>query len=210
MSNEQSKKPRVMTAKGYLAKATGKAAVAAEAFLLQYREWLTTGELAEVTSPILRKLDDKQILPTPALKMLNAAVLGHMIAKDTRKVEKDIEDANKPGSQKPWHCGIYNAEGILQTRINTKGEEEDLAKAFDHNSNATGWVDRRLFDGASDWYGEILHLPTSLGVVVERGEAIARILKKPSQGAARTKGVTTRTLGFGVKCRNDRASFSRG
>ena len=39
------KKPRSMTPKGFLAKTNTKAANSAKAFLDQYREWLTTGEL---------------------------------------------------------------------------------------------------------------------------------------------------------------------
>lgn len=205
MSND---KARTMTPKGFLHKTTTKAANSAGAFLAQYREYLTTGELAPVISPIIRRLDDKELLPTPALKLVQAAVMGHIIATDQAKTEEAIERANAPAAVKTWVAFIKDAKGNICTRVNNDGEEEELTKSFEHPQEADRWVDRRLFDGAPDWYGEVEGLGTH--VHVERADAIARILKQPKGPAIHKKAVTTKTLGFGVKAHQTRASFSRG
>ena len=76
---------------------------------------------------------------------------------------------------------------------------------------ADGWVDRRLFDGAPDWHGVIQHTKIAcLKTVVMREDAIARILKKPKAPACHTKGVSTKSLGFGVKAKGDHFHFSKG
>lgn len=208
--SEQTKE-RKMTAKGFLHKTTTKAAKAATAFLAQHRAWLETGELAQFTSPILAKLDEKEILPTPALEAIKAVVLGHMLAKDCEVAEAKIQDdASKGRSQKPWLATIYNCKGEVCTRLNEKGEEEDLQKGFDLSSDADRWVDRRLFDGQSDWFGVINSPIHKSETTVIREDAIARILKKPKPCATRKTSASTSTLGFRPKVQNDRFYFSRG
>src|SRR5277367_643076 len=146
---------RKMTAKGFLAKTNTKAANSAGAFLAQYREWLTTGELADMASPILRKMDDKELMPTPALKLIAHAVMAHIIAVDQNKAEVAIEKAAEPSKPKPWMAQIQNAEGEVCTKLNTDGEEEELVKGFEHPQEADRWVDRRLFEGKPGWYGVV-------------------------------------------------------
>jgi hypothetical protein len=204
---------RNMTPKGFLHKTTTKAANSAGAFLAQYREYLTTGELAPVMAPIIRKLDDQELLPTPALKLVQAAVMGHIIASDLAKTEEAIERASEPKATKTWTCRILDAKGEL---VHVNGarledgsyEQLPLEQSFEHAQRADGWVDRRLFEGAPDWYGEVDGLGTH--VHVERADSIARILKQPKGPAIHQKAVTTKTLGFGVKAHQTRASFSRG
>lgn len=209
-------KERKMTAKGFLHKAGGK--ISAEGFLAQHRAWLETGELASLTSPILRKLDDKEILPTPALEAVKAVVLGHMIASEVRKGEEAIAKREAAGEKpkKNWVATIYNAKGEVCTRQNAKGETEDLEESFDNSSDADRWTDRRLFEGAPDWYGIVSHTSLinkegePLHTVVMRDDAIARILKTPKGPAVRRTGGSTSKLSFGVKATQDRAYFSRG
>lgn len=201
------KKSRTMTPKGFLHKTTTRAANSAGAFLAQYREYLTTGELAPIMTPIIRQVDEKLLMPTPALKLVQAAVMGHIIATDQAKAEEAIERANEPKAVKTWVACIKDAEGNVCTRMTNDGEE-DLLKSFEHPQEADRWVDRRLFDGAPDWYGEVEGLGTH--VYVERADAIARVLKQPKGPAIHKKAVTTKTLGFGVKAHQTRASFSRG
>lgn len=209
----ESKKQRQMSAKGWLKKATSKAGVSAEAFLLQHKEWLITGELAKVSIPILKRMEAKEILPTPAMKELQNAVLGHIIAMDTHKAEVAIEAATNPvkaAIKASWVASIYNSDDQLVSRINSKGDKEDLTMGFERDADGQRWADRRLFEAASDCYAEVVHVQTQLVVVIMRDDAIARILYKPKQGAMRVKGITTKTLGFGVKCHNDRSTFSKG
>lgn len=207
----ESKKERKMTPKGFLHKTTTKAANSAIAFLAQYREFLTTGELADRTSPILAKVDAGELLPTPALKEIQYAVMTHIIEADTRKAEKVVEPGASGGTRKPWRTTVYNAEGVVQTRTNTKGEEEDLIKGFDLGQDADRWADRRLFEGTHGWYAIVEHtVLANISTRIERGDAMARILKQPKGPTVQVRGKSTKTLGFGVKAKESRASFSRG
>ena len=217
------KKERKMTPKGFLAKTTTKAANSAWAFLSQYREYLTTGELKDKASPILVKLDsaraealsqmkDCEGLAKASLKEIQNAVMTHIIESDARKMEKVQEQAQEPGSQtkKPWIATIYNADGEVQTRIKDNGDEEDLIKGFDLSQAADRWCDRRLFDGRSDWYAEVTHASLPIHTRIERQESIARILKQPKGPTVQVKGKSTKTLGFQHKAKDLRVFFSRG
>jgi hypothetical protein len=199
---------RRMSPKGFLAKTNTRAANSAAGFLVAHREWLMTGEVSQVTSPILAKLDMGELLPTPALKAIAVAVMGHIIATDRAKAEDAMEEQGKTGTTKPWLATIYDSKDVICTRTLEDGEIEDLVKGFDHSSEADRWVDRRLFDGASDWYGVVEGMGTH--VRVERADAIARILKKPKGPAIHQRGKSTKTLSFGVHVKQSRASFSRG
>lgn len=205
--NNETNKPRGMTVRGFIAKTNTKAALSAGAFIQQYREYLTTGELADITSPIIKKLDDKEILPTPALQLIQAAAFGHMIALDTIKLEQ-IDAGAAPGSSKKWTAVIKNGKGQVCTRVTNDGDVEDLLKTFDLAQEGSRWVDRRLFDGASDWYGEI----EGLGILtrVERSDAMARVLKTPKGATMHQRSQTTASLSFGVKAHQTRCSFSKG
>jgi hypothetical protein len=209
----ESKKPRVMTPRGFLHKASGK--VSADAFLTQHRAWLESGELAEVALPILRKLDFQEILPTPALDEIRGAVLDHMLTKETKKAENAILNPAPAAKRKPWMATIYDAKGEIQTRINAKGEQEDLQETFDKSSDADRWTDRRLFEGASDWFGVVSHTTITikgepLSTIIMREDAIARILQKPKGPAMKSQAKSSGKLSFGVKVSNDRAVFSKG
>lgn len=208
------KKERKMSPKGFLHKCSTKAANSALAFLAAHRSFLETGELAQRTSPILAKLDAGELYPTPALKEIQYAVMTHIIESDRAKLETKLEQAqagNPTTTKKSWCATIYNAAGEIQTRVNPQGEVEDLVKGFELSSDADRWVDRRLFDGASDWYGEVAHtVIPNVCSRIERADSIARILKQPKGPTVQVKGKSTKTLGFGVKAKETRVTFSRG
>jgi hypothetical protein len=214
-----SKKTRNMSIKGWLHKASGK--VSATAFLASHREWLLSGDLSPVTSPILVKLDSKEILPTVALTDLRSVLLGHMVAKEAAKAEDDLLNpkgiaGRRDGTRKPWVATIYNAKGEIQTRVKEDGSIEDLQKGFDKSSDADRWVDRRLFDGAPDWFGTVSHTTLCnkegdpISTVIMRDDAIARILRQPKDAVMKVKSKTTDKLSFGVKVHNDHSTFSGG
>lgn len=214
---------RKMSAKGFLYKATTKAANSAIGFLAAHRRWLENGEAAEVASPILRMLDEGQLLPTPALELIKHAVMTHMIQAAANAAEQKIlaqqeQEGQGPGApRKDWMARVFDSKGHLCTRINAKGEVEDLEQTFDQASAADRWCDRRLFEGASDWYAVVEHTKIMrsdgsgpISTIILRGDAIARILKMPKGPTVHRKGQSTPRLGFGVKCKESRASFSRG
>ena len=204
-------KERKMTPKGFLHKTTTKAANSAIAFLAQYRAFLTTGELADRTSPIIAKVDAGELLPTPALKEIQYAVMTHIIEADTAKAEKAPEVSSKGQTRKSWRATVYDAEGVVQTRTTEKGEVEDLIKGFDLSQDADRWADRRLFEGTHGWYAVVEHtIIPNISTRIERGDSMARILKQPKGPTVQVRGKSTKTLGFGVKAKESRASFSRG
>ena len=212
MSEE--KKTRQMTPKGFLAKMNTKAANSAVAFIQQYRKFLTTGEVAEVTSPIIAKVDSGELLPTPAMNEIGFAIMSHIIQVDAAKMDAKLNGESKGGrvsKPKNWVATVYDEKGVIQTRINAKGEVEDLIKGFDLGQDADRWAMRRLYEGASDWYAEVLHsfIP-NVGSRIERSDAIAFIDKKPKGPAIHQKGKSTKSLGFGTKVGQTRVTFSHG
>ena len=207
MANES--KERKMSPKGFLHKTTTKAAHSAIAFLAQYREYLTTGELKDATSPIIAKVDAGELLPTPALKEIQYAVMTHIIEADAAKADTAAAAPQAKGTRKPWKTSIYDAAGVLQTRTNSKGEEEDLVQGFDLSQRASEWGDRRLMEGTHGWYAIVEHtVIPNISSRIERGDAMARILKQPKGPAIHQKGKSTKTLGFGVKAKQTRVTFS--
>jgi hypothetical protein len=202
-------KERKMSPKGFLHKTTTKAANSAIAFLAQYRAYLTTGELADRTSPIIATVDAGELLPTPALKEIQYAVMTHIIESDAAKADKVVE-AVKGQTRKPWRASIFDASGVVQTRTNSKGEEEDLIKGFDLGQEADRWADRRLFEGTHGWYAIVEHTTIpNISSHIERGDSMARLLKQPKGPTIQQKGKSTKTLGFGVKAKQTRVTFSR-
>lgn len=195
---------RKMTEKGFLNKAGGK--ISAAAFIAQHREWITTGSLASLTTPILAKLDRGEILPTPALSEIKSAVLAHMLAKESVKGEAAM---NAPRTVKPYTATVYDAEGNVCARTNEEGEIKDLISSFDDTFKAEGWCDRRLDQEGPGSYALIVHHQSTRTIRVERDASIARIY------GARRPGPVTKTQGgsdgkWRMKCKSDRSYFSRG
>lgn len=222
------KKIRVMSAKGFLHKANGN--VAPAAFLAAHRAWLETGELAQVTSPILADLDAGKILPTPAKLAIQQAVLNHSLLVDLRKAEASIVsqsaikavDGKKKVVREPksHSVGIFDEAGNLQTRQVENAETgemetKDLAAEFDKIQDAQGWVDRRLTENPN-CHGIITShkLQRADGSVwverIERDNSLGRIFARKGSPIMKSSPKSTSRLGFGVKVKNDRSVFSAG
>jgi len=215
---DDTKKERVMSPRGFLHKANGKAAIAASGFIAKHKEFLTSGELMPLTAAVLAKVDAGEVLPTPALEEIKVIVYNHMVASIIRQGEEAMERrANAPEAKvKPWTATVYNAKGQVCTRLNEEGEEEDLIKGMDLLQRANDWLDSRLVEGASDWFGTLTHATMTkdgepLVFTVLRDEAMLRkfpFAKKPVMKAQAKNG--SGGLGFSVKVTNDRSTFSRG
>lgn len=201
---------RVMSCKGFLFKAGTKAANSATAFLSQHREWLTTGELAQVCSPILAKVDSKELMPTPALNEIKVAVLNHMLIMDAQKAEKSMNGETSSASSKNVLAQVFNADGTIATRVKKNGDVEDLIDNFNLGQEAMRWVDRRLFDAAPGCYATVTHMNPAFEDTITRDEAIERILRKPKGAVLKASSKSTSKLSFGVKVKQDTANFSRG
>lgn len=215
---------RKMTEKGFIRKATsGK--VAAAAFLAQHREWLTTGTLASLTSPILAKLDAGSLMPTPALAEINTAVLGHMVAREIVKGEaaavREPREASSGTTRtvKPYTATIYDAHGNVCTRTvevtteeGTEIKVKDLISNFDSSVKAEGWCDRRLDDEGPGAFAEIVHNGEGFTHVmrVERDAAIGRLYGKRRPGPVTKGSPKSAPLGNSMRAKGDHFHFSRG
>lgn len=205
----EQKKTRQMSAKGLLQKAN--AAKSAIGFFQQHREYMLTSELASVLKPIVVKVDEGTLMPTPGLQEVAQATMNHIIASAIGKLEASVADEeSSKGSNKNWVATIYDGNGNVCTRINAKGEEEDLIKGFDLSSDSQRWIDRRLFEGASDWWGEMTHSHSQVKETVMRADSIARLLRKKKGPSVHVSGQSTKSLGWGCHVSQKRVSFSRG
>lgn len=204
------KKTRSMSPKGFLSKAT-KANVSASAFFAAHREYMVSGELAHVLSPIVSKVESHEVMPTPALIELQNVVMDHIIMSAIGKLEGSMDQESSKGTNKAWKATILNETGEVQTRINAKGEEEDLIKGFDLGSQADGWSDRRLvLDCSSDCYAVVEHISLNVKTTITRQDALSRMLKRKRGPSVHVKGMTTDKLGFGPHVKQKRVSFSHG
>lgn len=197
---------RKMTEKGFLNKAGGK--VSAAAFLAQHREFLTTGTLASLTSPILAKLDSGEILPTPALGEIKSAVLAHMVAKDIAKGEARAERAER--TEKPYTATVYDAEGNVCTRTDAEGEIKALVSNFDDAYKAEGWCDRRLDAEGPGAYALLVHNGTGRTDRIERDESIGRLYGGRRPSPVMKQQGSGGSLGWKMKAKGDHFHFSRG
>lgn len=212
----ETKSVRIMSERGFLHKAKS-SKVSAEGFLAAHRSFLETGSLAVLTSPILTKLDSKDILPTPALEEIKNVVLTHMLAKNILAAENKINNPAVAKTNKNWTATIYDSTGSVQVHVNEKtGDEEELIKNFDHASEADDWSDRKLFDGSAGWYGVVVSNKIltkegeALSSIILRDDAIARIMHLRSGSVCKKQTKSTSKLSWGVKAKQDHCSFSRG
>lgn len=201
---------RKMSPKGFLSKTKTKAANSATAFLATYREYLTTSEVAIVTSPIIAKVDAGELLPTPALEEIKNAVFQHMLVLDSQKHEAAIAKQQEPKKTKPHVATIYLETGVIATRINAEGEEEELIAAFDMPQAAMRWIDRRLVEAAPRSYATLDHTKTVQSETINRDEAFERVFKVGKGPVIKPQSKSTPRLSFGVKAHPSRATFSHG
>ena len=210
---------RKMTLKGFLHKSTTKAANSAIAFIAAHREFLQTGELALFTNPILARVDSKDLMPTPALEEIKAVVLAHHMAEEIRLAKEKMDRANEPSERTPkaYVATIYNSKtGEVVQEKNDKGKLVDLTQSFEDGTRAEGWTDRRLFEGAPEWFGVVTATKlfkadgSNFAATILRDDAIARILRKPKAPVMKAQKKSGGRLSFGVKCKPSHASFSRG
>lgn len=213
------KKEKKMTEKMFLHRSGTRAANSASAFISANRDFLLTGKLAQVTHPIIERIDSGSLMPTPGLQEIRNAVLNHMLNQEVEAAKKALEIQEEQGSttggSNPYTATILDVNGNVCTKINDKGEEVRLIKSFNDGEHGRNWCDLRLFEGASDWHGEITHQSITIKgeqwkTIVERPDSIARLLKKKKSAITTQPRTTTSRLGFGSKVKQDRASFSRG
>ena len=218
---EDTKKPREMSDKLWLLRSTQRGAASALGFINRYREFLLTGKRKDLTEPILISIDQGKSMPTPSLELLRAAIYQHLqdsiiqdgINKVMQKEEKEEGQSNDPS--KPYLATVYDGQGNIATYFDTKGEEKELVQAFDDGEHARDWLDRKLVDGFPTWSGQVDHKSLTVGgkpwqFIVERSDSLARVFRKKKKPITTQPKTSTNKLGFGIKAKQDRSSFSKG
>lgn len=202
------KKPRNMTPNGFLSKAVN--AKSALAFLEAHRDYMLTGEIAKVTSPILKKVDEKELLPSPALAEIRTAVMNHIMISAINSARNSAEKAQASGSpDKPYLANVYDADGKIVEVKNAEGELVELSKAFALPQEAERWCDRRLEECASDCRGEVIATHMNMMVShISRVEALGRLLKQ--RGGSTGGKAPSGNLSWGVKAKPSKSTFSHG
>ena len=195
---------RKMSLKGFLNKANSKAANSANAFLTAHKEFLMTGQLGELTGPILIRLDNRELLPTPALSEIKQLVLGYMIAQQVVSGQPKVRDPKDPNTKaststsKPYTGEVYDE---FNTVI--------YSQAFEAHIRAQDWCDRRLvLDAGNGWIGKIIDNCTQRESIVDRDSAFSRMLKVNKPPVSKKTG-----SGDGkwrMRAVGDHAYFSRG
>ena len=200
------KKERQQTPVGFLRKAQGK--VSAAGFLAEQRAWLLSldaaiaalpvdGEPLKTTSPILAKVDNGSLLPTPALAQIGKVVLDFHLATETAKAEAAQDKSAMPGA-KPLVTTIYDADGVVLTKVTEKGEIKDLIEKFTSEADAQGWADRRLFEQSPGSYAVIRDgRMASWERMILRDASVSRIMKEKKKavmthGPAKEAPLTSR------------------
>jgi hypothetical protein len=182
-------------------------------FIQQYREYMVSGELADLLSPIVARVDAGSLMPTPAKDEIARATLEHIVACALVKLEEGRDKLMKGethSSTKRWQASVVDANDVIQTYINEDGEVKDLIKSGDDVSTLDRWLDRKLFEGSSEWHGIIEHSVMQVRTIVERSDAIARILRQPKSAVSRQQSKSAGRLSFGMQVRNDHSHFSHG
>jgi hypothetical protein len=211
------KATRKMGPKGFLHKAEkangGK--ISANGFLTAHKEWLSTGEIGDITQPILDKWETGAVMATPALQEIKKLVLDYHLATEAEKLASK-GTGGRTAKVKPYTATIYNARGEIQTAKNAEDENVDLVKSFDLIQEANRWADRRLFDGAPDWFGTVVsNLQTdsdgqNLSWTVLRDEAIGRILATKPGAVCKKPPKSTGRLSPQMKVSQSHCRFSKG
>lgn len=203
---------RKMTPKGFMSKiGSAKSAIA---FLKEHRDYLVTGELSEITSPIVAKYEAGAVLATPTLSDLRDAVWSHIKATETAKAEKSL--SRKAPEEKPYLASVLDPIGQIVYRTNDNGELVEITKGFDSYVDAERWLDRQLVEhaGPND-HGEVIWAlcPEKLESLkvrtVSRDDAMARVFRSKG-GPVTKKPASPGALSSRMRVNESHAKFSAG
>jgi len=181
-----------------------------------YNEFLHSAEVEPIAAPILAQVAEGSLMPTGALALLKDALNTYQNNKALAEVEAKLAKASETKEERPsktWQATVYDPKGnvIQVSRTDTDGNVEivDLDEGFALNQRATEWADRRLFECEPNSYAVITHTPTGAIETIQRGDAIARIMRSKKSPAVRV-GASSSSLSFGTKVKETRVSFSHG
>lgn len=147
------KKSRTMSAKWFVSLASRGGINSAESFIEAHREWLESGELADEATPILAKLDAKEVLPIPSLEALCQLAASHMMVQFNAVATEQPARAARSG--KPYIGIVKDALGNVVI-VKDGDKEKELRAGFNHLQDAERWTQRRLSETGENWNGEVV------------------------------------------------------
>lgn len=206
------KKTREMTPRMFLNLAIKNTKYSSDGFIAAYRSFLETGELAAQVSPILAKIDSKEVLPTPGLEAIKNIVFSHVLS----KLEDTIKPIKSDRIEKAYIATIFTSEGTVATTLDENKEEKELSSSFEHSQEAERWCQRKLYEGAPDWHGEItwtkIHTRSGIPMVtrVERASAIYALTPRKRSPFMHYNKAGSGPLGPQMKVGQTHANFSHG
>ena len=195
-----------MTIQGFISKMSGR--ISAESFLKQHREYMLSGELSSVLTPIIEKIDNGELSAKTGLINIQQSSFNYFMDKKAAEAVNSINKSSKPSSQKMYTAAIYNEDGSFATYIDNNGDEKDLIFNTDNSLQAESWCHRKLFDAAPNCYGKVVNKVTGFVNEVSRDSAIAAILRTGPIGAYRKTGSDGKS--WKMKVKNDHFHFSHG
>jgi len=210
-----------ITIKQWLHYSSTRSAASAIGFITKYREFLSSPEVTHIAGPVLAQVDAGTLMPTPALALLKDALNTYQNNKALAEVEAKLAKASETKEEKPssfkWNTIVYDPRGnmIVHTRKDAEGniEHYPLDRTFKFNQHAEGWADGELFDEEPGSYAVITHTPTGAIETIQRGDAIARIMRSKKSAVVRvgaSPSSLSSSLSFGTKVKETRVSFSHG
>lgn len=195
MSND--KKPRNMTLKGFVHKASS--AKSAIGFLAAHAEFIRQHDSL---APILDNYEKGKEVATATLIQIRDLAFAKMVDEEIEAARNRATNVREP-KVKTYTVTIFTQDG------------EGKSEGFAMTQEAEGWADRRLFEDASALYAEVVstHIGKSGTPItwrIMRQDSIARVLKSKGGPVMKGQAKSTGKLGFGVKAKNDTFYFSRG
>jgi hypothetical protein len=186
-----------LTAECLLKKANSKEGNSIVNFISNYRKYMLS-EISE-TIPIISKIDSS-IYPEAMFELKNA-IFSHIIKENEKKI-------NKFKNKKVNISRIINNKKFEAKILNKIGDVVE-SKKFDMPQQAERWCDRQLEYGSSDWHGEVF-CKENFWSYVNRRDSLYRIYKEHRKITCGVRKKTTNRLGFGIKAKQSKITFSHG
>lgn len=149
-----------------------------------------------------------------------------------KKESGEVEESEVPNAryQVVLFCKFYDREGKCEIKRGTvtKTENVEVEKngttytqeiqkeepaIFDADTYqaASRIADRKLSERGDSVYATIANTHGKpITTIIQRDDAIARMMARPKGPSTRNTASSSSTLGFGIKAKNDRSHFSRG
>jgi hypothetical protein len=172
---------------------------------------METGEMASVISPILARIDKRELFPTPGLKEIQNAVLSHHLTMEAQKQEilqtKRVQIVNTPKPAKNYLAKVFDS----------KGNQLYDPTYHQHDTDGIRWIDRRLIKESPGSYGELTNeaihdeAGEPLLLYIHRDDSMARLFKrKKGPVVERQRTGMNKPFTWYARAKQDKQSFSRG